>query len=194
MEPEELIYLRLDINAHVPIATKMRIAGLLARLPEQVCEFAIKKIFFYSMGQHARLGMASHRRDIGHWEIITEYGFHYRTDYEWLVWLLDEEVENGDEGLATIAHEIAHAWLRHRQYEKDETREARAERAYLEERAASQQAMDWGFSGISADPDAYPGERCEPERDYYAAKIIEDYKASFYPMFEEDGAEIEDEE
>ena len=126
MEPEELIYLRLDINAHVPIATKMRIAGLLARLPEQVCKFAIKKIFFYSMGQHARLGMASHRRDIGHWEIITEYGFHYRTDYEWLVWLLDEEVENGDEGLATIAHEIAHAWLRHRQYQKDETREARA--------------------------------------------------------------------
>jgi hypothetical protein len=95
-----------------------------------------------------------------------------------IIWLLDDEVQNEQEGFALIAHEIAHVWLGHRVFRRGEAPAEAMERAHQEERAASQLAKDWGFSGSSADPDAYPGSFCLPERDHYADTIFYDWLES----------------
>ena len=113
--------------------TLLRIAQTIAALPDDVAIFALRQMVFASVGAGVmgmtlpgRIGLAGGSR-----------AFKNR----WIVILDDAMPDN--EFPTTIAHEIAHAWLKH---------DRLGEMPPNCEREAAEQARSWGFKGLGADP------------------------------------------
>lgn len=120
--------------------TERRIVKVLSQLPEQVVEFVLDKCVFLSIG-HASLGQVLPAR------IIEKY-FGESVKDRWIV-LLEEEpkAESGKlysetDAQSIVAHEVAHAWLRH-----DAFAEETAERELQLETEAAELTAKWGFKG-----------------------------------------------
>lgn len=73
----------------------------------------------------------------------------HKTRNMWLVVLQKGENLSDEDADSIIAHEIAHAWLRHDRYRMDIGIEGEAQ--------AANQTRDWGFSGIGTDVDHCTG-------------------------------------
>lgn len=103
-----------------------------ARLPQKVCDFACDRCMFLSVGRSV-LGMVVPAR-------IATHAVERRTRNMWLI-LLEEDLTEED-AHSIIAHEIAHAWLRHDRLDGDPD-------PSVEE--AVRQVKQWGFTGLGAD-------------------------------------------
>jgi hypothetical protein len=109
--------------------TRQRILKTIARLPDKVARFALKRCVYFSAGR-ANHGMVLPPRAL-------ERG-------RWVVILTENMPERSSESI--IAHEIAHAWLKHDAFAFDIN-------AAEVEVAAAQLAHEWGFTGHAADPE-----------------------------------------
>ena len=110
---------------------RVHIALVLSRLPDRIVRFALDRCVFLSVGRTTS-GMVLPGR-------ITVHHHERRSRNRWLV-LLDENMPNDD---SIIAHEIAHAWLRHDRLSADDQQ--------LWERDAAETAKSWGFVGRGCD-------------------------------------------
>jgi len=108
-----------------------RIVNVLSLLPDDVTDFALDRCAFLSVGK-ASAGMVLPGR-------IGVHGHEKRSRNFWLV-LLDENMPGDD---SVIAHEIAHAWLRHDRLAADDCE--------TWERDAADLARSWGFVGRGTD-------------------------------------------
>jgi len=113
--------------------TQALLAKAVSRLPEDVAGFALERCCFVSIGGNflgltlpGRLGEDNEGQSANFWIIVLD------------------DCQPRDEMQATIAHEIAHAWLRHDRYGEDDlTVDCEVQAAEL--------ARDWGFTGTGAD-------------------------------------------
>jgi hypothetical protein len=110
---------------------RARIAFVLARLPDDFVAFAIGRCSFLSVGR-ATTGMVLPGR-------LGVRGTERRSRDCWLI-LLDEDMPDDN---SIIAHEIAHAWLRHDRLSGDDQQ--------TWERDAAELAKSWGFVGRGTD-------------------------------------------
>lgn len=98
-------------------------------LPQDVREFIYENCFFATVGNS--IGGQVLPRAIDRWLVLLDANMVNEYDV--------------DECQGIIAHEIAHAYLGHKMDDPALTIEC--------EREAGQQAADWGFKGIGADPE-----------------------------------------
>lgn len=113
------------------VGLERAIVQTLARLPDDVREFALESCRFLSVGR-ADLGMVLPGR-VGASEVVSEP--------RWLV-LLEENVLSEDvHGI--VAHEIAHAFLGHDRLSIDTPADC--------EKQAASRAREWGFDGAGTD-------------------------------------------
>jgi len=111
------------------------IRTVLRKLPNDVGLFAYGRCVFISIGLGS-FGMTLPGR-------ISSHLVDRRTRNMWLI-ILDERVPD-DEVQGTIAHEIAHAWLKHDQISIDIPETCEVDAALL--------TKSWGFTGKGTDPD-----------------------------------------
>jgi hypothetical protein len=109
--------------------THRRIVETIAKLPDRVARFALNRCVYFSAGR-VNHGMVLPPRTLGRGR--------------WVLVLTETTPERSAQSM--IAHEIAHAWLKHDRYA------ANVDAAEIESGAA-QLAREWGFSGRAADPD-----------------------------------------
>jgi Zn-finger nucleic acid-binding protein len=116
--------------------TEALIAQTVARLPDEVAEFVFDRCIFLSVGG-AKDGFV----------IPGRIGVHPRERRSRNVWLIivADEIP-ADDVLSIIAHEIAHAWLRH-----DRLAIVSREQGMLWEIQACELAQEWGFTGAGTD-------------------------------------------
>jgi len=110
-----------------------RIVKVLAQLPDEVVAFVLGRCTFLSTGR-VTSGMVLPGR----------LGLHpteKRSRNFWLI-LLDENIATDD---SVIAHEIAHAWLRHDKLSADDQETWEKDAAIL--------TKSWGFEGRGSDVD-----------------------------------------
>jgi hypothetical protein len=108
--------------------TYRRIVETIGKLPDRVAHFALDRCVYFSAGR-ANRGMVLPARTLGRGK--------------WVVILTETIPERIAQGV--IAHEIAHAWLKHDRYA------FKIDGAGVES-AAAQLAREWGFTGRAADP------------------------------------------
>jgi hypothetical protein len=142
---DEALWDQLQSIVHCHWAeTPSLVARTIIRLPEAAAKFALRRCAYASVGLAAAAITFPARI------------FPWRRR-GWFVILLDEctlEREGDDEALATIAHEIAHAWLDHDAYSLDRLEDP--------EGAAAALAGEWGFSGSATNPDFCRGHGGRP--------------------------------
>ena len=119
----------------------------IARLPEDVRQFALDHCRFLSVGRVSH-GMVF-RGSIGV-DYVTK-----RSDAVWLVLLFEDVGE--DDIHCMVAHEIAHAWLGHSALDPNVPKDAEIVTANL--------VAEWGFTGLGADAD-YCDSSARPFREY----------------------------
>jgi hypothetical protein len=107
------------------------LAHVLVALPEKVRDYTLARCIIFSIGRGAA-GIV--------WPARVAQSSRYRRP-KWLI-VISEEADDLE---STIAHEIAHAWLRHDRMAEVTPREWEMEAANL--------ARDWGFLGRGADPE-----------------------------------------
>lgn len=129
-ESQERINYDLKYYCDCPF-TQSAIVRAIHRLPSDVREFSLGECIFLSIGQ-AAAGKTLPGR-------IQETG--------WII-VLDErefsEATDEEEALSVVAHEIAHAWLKHDCLSPDCPKDC--------EIAAANLAGEWGFTGRGTDP------------------------------------------
>ena len=107
------------------------IVQTVARLPEEVRDFACERCRFLSVGRSA-LGMVIPAD-------IATHALEECTCNMWLI-LLEEELPE-DDAHSIIAHEIAHARLGHNRFTADASVEI----------LTAEKTKEWGFTGLGAD-------------------------------------------
>lgn len=109
----------------------------ICRLPDKVAEYALERCVFLSVGgvNNGQVLPAG---------IVTGGGHRRRTTRGVWIVILSETI-GLDDIHSVIAHEIAHAYLKHDRYDPDLPQGC--------ELAAAALAAEWGFSGIGADPE-----------------------------------------
>jgi hypothetical protein len=113
------------------------IVETVARLPQEACEFACDRCVFLSIGRTVQgLTLPAH---------IATHVREKRTRNMWFV-LLDERLPD-DDAHSIIAHEVAHALLRHDFVDADVPLEAYAEA----EASVAEKVKEWGFTGQGAE-------------------------------------------
>lgn len=111
------------------------IRKFLQTVPGDVARFAIRRCVFISVGKVSR-GITLPAR-------IAADEFSRRTRNMWLI-VLDERIGQ-KEVLALIAHEVAHAFLKHDRLSPEMPESCEVDAALL--------AKSWGFSGKGTDPE-----------------------------------------
>ncbi len=121
--------------------TELAIVRALARLPEDVREFALTRCRFSSVG-----------RDASGWTMPGRLGVDAYSRSSRNVWLimLEERPPKSRPVEETVGHEVAHAWLRHDLSQAGPIPEDIEDD--WEVRAAAQ-ARAWGFDGPAANPE-----------------------------------------
>ena len=138
---DDLMYLGEDAR------TERVIAETIFRLPESVRAFALEHCVFISVGWAAS-GMT----------LPGGIGVDPVTRRSRNVWLIVLEEQAPRDSLASVvAHEVAHAWLRHDRLSEElpEDHEVRA----------AELARRWGFSGRPADPGFWQGKLDREQRE-----------------------------
>lgn len=138
---EDLMYLGEDVR------TEHVIAETLVRLPDTVRAFALERCVFLSVGWAAS-GLT----------FPGGIGVDPETRRSRNVWLIVLEEQAPRDALASVvAHEVAHAWLRHDRL-SDELPEDH-------EVKAAELARRWGFTGRPADPSFWQARLDRERRD-----------------------------
>lgn len=158
MDVEQVDY-DLQYIGHDP-ETRALLAQTISRMPEEVVEWLLEHCSFLSVGGDQARGFvwpakAVLRRDMENdtppeWDAGGKMvgGKHaYTAEDAWLVVVADNLPEAEAHGI--VAHECAHAYLRHDLQSLSGTRE---EGARVEAQAANL-AREWGFTGAATDAD-----------------------------------------
>jgi hypothetical protein len=110
-------------------ATEAALVKTINALPEAIQHFVLERCAFASVGKVLGITLPGSLRSWPGAEAA-----------EWLIVLRDNE--DTDAFAAIIAHEIAHAWLRHNYFE---------DQGIAVENAAAALAASWGFRGAATD-------------------------------------------
>ena len=142
MKPEDIVH-RLAYygeDSHL----EGLIVEVVARLPEDVADFALERCRYMSVGESVFGMVLPGRIGVG-WEgRVQGNPSEVLPDDAWLVVLADPLPEKDAHSI--IAHEIAHAWR------GDDRLSFCGDNVALEE-ATARLTAEWGFSGIGAEPE-----------------------------------------
>jgi hypothetical protein len=136
------------------------IAKTVSKLPDEVAVYACCQCIYLSIGDETFNGVVlpgriAHPTTVDIAQMIAEAprgsDISALTDYvdqvesrlqRWIV-LLNESIVGSEDAESIVAHEIAHAWLRHDRLGLDVSSDS--------EREAEELTGEWGFSGLGAD-------------------------------------------
>lgn len=111
---------------------EQKVIDVLCRLPADVCEFALEHCYFVAIGD-----------GLGGFYISRATLLAEQPDGSWLVVL--NSSWKGHDFFSSVAHEIAHLWLKHPEFDMGPDVDSH-------ENAAAARVREWGFTGIGSEP------------------------------------------